>query len=341
MKEKLFGKTLSELQELVNELSLPKFTAKQISDWLYKKHISSINEMSNLSQKARDLLSDDYIFGLDASIKESISKDGTKKYLFKTAEGKYIETAYIPDKDRATICVSSQVGCKMNCLFCSTGKQGFQADLSVNEILNQLHSLPDFDKITNIVYMGMGEPFDNIDNVLKSLEILTSDYGYAMSPKRITVSSIGLIPGMRQFLESTKAHLAISMHSPFDEERKQLMPVQSAYSIIDVIDEIKSFEFNRQRRVSFEYIMFKGLNDTEKHAKEIVKIVKGLKCRINLIRYHSVPGVPLETTSETNLLKFQDYLKSKGIQTTIRASRGEDIDAACGLLSTKELVKKS
>jgi len=339
MKDKLYGKTFSELQEIVNDLSLPKFTAKQISDWLYKKHISSIEEMSNLSKKARELLSENYVFGLDKPIKESISKDGTKKYLYKTQKGNYIETAYIPDKDRATICVSSQVGCKMNCLFCSTGKQGFQANLSVNEILNQLHSLPDFEKITNIVYMGMGEPFDNIDNVLKSLEILTAEYGYAMSPKRITISSIGLIPGMRKFLESTKAHLAISMHSPFDQERRYLMPVQSAYSIVDVINEIKSFEFNRQRRVSFEYIMFKGLNDSEKHAKEIVKIVKGLKCRINLIRYHSVPGVPLETTSEKKLLSFQNYLKSKGIQTTIRASRGEDIDAACGLLSTKELSR--
>ena len=340
MKDKLYGKTLSELTEIVAKLDLPKFTAKQIADWLYKKHISSIEEMSNLSKKARLLLTENYEFGMNVPVKESKSVDGTKKYLYKINDSKYIETAYIPDKDRATICVSSQIGCKMNCLFCSTGKQGFQSQLSVNEILNQLHSLPEFEKITNIVYMGMGEPFDNIDNVLKSLEILTSEYGYAMAPKRITVSSIGLIPGLKKFLEQTKAHLAISMHSPFEEERKFLMPVQSAYNIIDVISEIKSFEFNRQRRVSFEYIMFKGLNDTDKHAKELIKIVRGLKCRVNLIRYHSVPGVPLETTSESKLLRFQEILKSNGISTTIRASRGEDIDAACGLLSTKELVKK-
>jgi 23S rRNA (adenine2503-C2)-methyltransferase len=340
MKDKLYGKTQIELQSIVSNLGLPKFTAKQISDWLYKKHIDSIDEMSNLSKKARELLSDNFEFGIEKPIKENLSTDGTKKYLYKTGEGKFIETAYIPDKNRSTICVSSQVGCKMNCLFCSTGKQGFQADLSANEILNQLHSLPEFEKITNIVYMGMGEPFDNIENVLKSLEILTSEYGYAMSPKRITVSSIGLIPGMKKFLEQTKANLAISMHSPFEEERKLLIPVQNTYSIIDVIDEIKSVEFNSQRRVSFEYIVFKNLNDTENHAKELIKIVKGLKCRVNLIRYHKVPGVDLETTSENNLLKFQNHLKAKGILTTIRASRGQDIDAACGLLSTKELVKK-
>ncbi len=338
MKQKLFGKTLSELQEIVNLNNLPKFTAKQISEWLYKKNISNISEMSNISKTARELLEKDYEIGLQSPITETISSDGTKKCLYKIDENKYIETAYIPDKDRATICVSSQVGCKMNCLFCSTGKQGFQANLTVNEILNQYRSLPDFETITNFVYMGMGEPFDNLENVLKSLEILTSDWGYALSPKRITVSTIGIIPAMKRFLDESKVHLAVSLHSPFDEERQKLMPIQKKYKIADVLAEIKSFEFNRQRRVSFEYIVFKGLNDSISHAKELAKILNGINCRINLIKYHKVPDVPLESTDDDVLLKFQNELKRKGIVTTIRASRGQDIDAACGLLSTKQLL---
>ena len=297
--------------------------------------------MTNLSKKARLLLDEKYQVGLNKPVTESISVDGTKKYLFKTNNNNFIETAYIPEKERATVCVSSQVGCKMNCLFCSTGKQGFQANLSAGEILNQIQSLPDFDKITNIVYMGMGEPLDNIDEVLKSIEILTSDYGYAMSPKRITVSTIGILSQLPKFLNESKVHLAVSLHSPFNSEREEIMPVQKAYKLKDVLSLIKSFDFNRQRRVSFEYIVFKDFNDSKKHAEELVKILNGIRCRVNLIRYHKVPGVNLETTDEQKLLDFQKYLKSKGIVATIRASRGQDIDAACGLLSTKAMYAKN
>ncbi len=338
MKEKLFGKTKTELLEIIKQNNLPKFTANQICDWLYKKHVNNIEEMTNLSKKARAVLSEKYEIGLLPPKTESISTDGTKKYLFQTLSGHFIETAYIPEKDRATVCVSSQVGCKMNCLFCSTGKQGFQSNLTSGEILNQIQSLPDFNKVTNIVYMGMGEPLDNLNEVLKSIEILTSDYGYQMSPKRITVSTIGILPKLPEFLNNTKAHLAVSLHSPFDDEREAIMPVQKAYKIKDVISLIKSFEFNRQRRLSFEYIVFKGFNDTIKHADELIRILNGLRCRVNLIHYHKVPGVNLETTDEEKLLAFQKRLKQKGIVATIRASRGQDIDAACGLLSTKALL---
>lgn len=339
MKERLFGKTLSELQELVLELGLPKFTAKQITDWLYKKQISSIDEMTNLSVKARKLLSEKYEFGLIASTKVQESTDGTKKYLFPTAQNKFIETAMIPDRDRKTVCVSSQVGCKMGCLFCFTAKQGFQGQLTAGEIVNQIKSIDEVDEVSNIVYMGMGEPFDNLDEVLKSLEILTSEWGFAMSPRRITVSTIGIIPSMLTFLETSEAHLAVSLHTPFHEERQKLMPVQVAYPIQEVIDEIKSWDFGRQRRISFEYILFDGLNDSAKHVNELVRLLSGLKCRINLIRFHPVPGTPLKSPDENTIQRFKEKLTQKGITTTIRASRGEDIYAACGLLSTKELVK--
>jgi 23S rRNA (adenine2503-C2)-methyltransferase len=338
MKESLFGKTLDELVALVVGLGLPKFTGKQIAEWLYQKDIASIDEMTNLSKKNRELLSSNFDFGLVDPVKVQESTDGTKKYLFPTRLGKFIETAMIPDDDRKTVCVSSQVGCKMGCLFCMTGKQGFQGQLTAGEIVNQIRNIPERHQVSNIVYMGMGEPFDNLEQVLKSLEILTSEWGFAMSPRRITVSTIGIIPGMLTFLNQSEAHLAVSLHTPFDEERQQLMPVQVAYPLKEVISEIKSWDFGRQRRVSFEYIVFKGLNDSPKHVQELSKILNGIRCRINLIRFHPIPGTPLEGTDEITLQKFKDHLNDRGILTTIRASRGQDIYAACGLLSTKTLV---
>ncbi len=339
MKERLFGKTLGELQELIVELGLPKFTAKQITDWLYKKQISSIDEMTNLSKKARELLNERFVFGLTPYTKVSASIDGTRKYLFPTIQNKFIETAMIPERDRKTVCVSSQVGCKMGCLFCFTAKQGFQGQLSAGEIINQIKSIDEVEEVSNIVYMGMGEPFDNLEEVLKSLEILTSEWGFAMSPRRITVSTIGIIPGMLTFLEKSEAHLAVSLHTPFHEERQKIMPVQVAYPIEEVVEEIKSWDFGRQRRVSFEYILFEDLNDSEEHVNELARLLSGLKCRINLIRFHPVPGTPLKSPGEKTIQRFKDALNNKGILTTIRASRGQDIYAACGLLSTKELVK--
>ena len=336
--EALFGKTLNELTALAIELGLPKFTGKQMAEWLYQKDVSSIDEMTNLSKKAREILSGKFEFGLVNSTKVQESVDGTKKYLFPTVQGKFIETAMIPDDDRKTVCVSSQVGCKMGCLFCMTGKQGFQGQLTAGEIVNQIRNIPEWHEVTNIVYMGMGEPFDNLEEVLKSLEILTSEWGFAMSPRRITVSTIGIVPGMVTFLNHSEAHLAVSMHTPFDAERQTLMPVQVAYPLEEVIREIKSWDFGRQRRISFEYIVFKGLNDSPRHVQELCKILNGIKCRINLIRFHPIPGTPLERTDENTLQKFKDQLNDKGILTTIRSSRGQDIYAACGLLSTKEML---
>ncbi len=338
MKDQLFGKNLTELQELSITLGLPKFTGKQLADWLYKKEVSSIDEMSNLSKKARELLNEKYELGLTTPSKVQVSIDGTKKYLFPTLHNKFIETAMIPDDDRKTVCVSTQVGCKMGCLFCMTGKQGFQGQLTAGEIVNQIRSIEEYGHVSNIVYMGMGEPLDNLEAVLKSLDILTSEWGYAMSPRRITVSSIGIIPAMIRFLNESEAHLAISLHTPFDEERRKLMPVQIAYPIAEVVHEIKGWDFGRQRRVSFEYILFKGLNDTPFHVRELVRLLAGIRCRINLIRFHPVPGTPLESPDEETINSFRDQLNAKDITTTIRASRGQDIYAACGLLSTKELI---
>ncbi len=339
-KKVLFGKTLDELKGIVKELDLPRFAAQQIADWLYKKEIATIDEMSNISVENRKKLKSKYTFGLQEYKRYQESIDGTKKYLFPSINGKFIEAAYIPETKRNTLCVSSQVGCKMGCLFCMTGKQGFQGNLNAAEIVNQVRSLPEKDKLTNIVYMGMGEPLDNTSEVMKSLEIFTSDWGFRMSPRRITVSTIGMLPGMKEFLENSECHLAVSLHTPFDEERKKLMPVETIYPLKEVISEIKKYEWHKQRRISFEYIMFKDLNDTDKHVKELVRLLNGIKCRINLIRFHTIPDTPLEGSSAKVMESFRDKLNAKGITTTIRRSRGEDILAACGLLSTKELLKK-
>jgi 23S rRNA (adenine2503-C2)-methyltransferase len=338
-KEKLYGKTLNELIAVTKRVSLPGFAAKQIADWLYKKEIQAIDEMTNLSKKMREVLSNDYEIGLSTPVSFSTSRDGTRKYLYRVLENKFIETAYIPDDDRATICVSSQSGCKMGCIFCMTGKQGFQGNLSSNEILNQFRSLPEFRQLTNMVYMGMGEPLDNITEVLKSLEILTSEWGYGWSPTRITVSTVGILNSIREFLEKSRCHLAISLHSPFDEERRKLMPIQRTNTVREVLEIVRNFDFNRQRRVSFEYILFEGLNDSPGHIRELARILNGIKCRINLIRFHPVPGSSFRSPDEKAMLDFREALNRKGILTTIRASRGVDIQAACGLLSTLEQNK--
>ncbi|OFY62701.1 MAG: 23S rRNA (adenine(2503)-C(2))-methyltransferase [Bacteroidetes bacterium RBG_13_43_22] len=338
-KDRLYGKTLNELIDVAKRLRMPGFAAKQIADWLYKKEIRSIDEMTNLSKRMREVLSPDYDLGLSAPVNVMESRDGTKKYLYKVLNDKYIETAFIPEDNRATICVSSQAGCRMGCIFCMTGRQGFQGNLSSNEILNQFRSLPEFMNLTNMVYMGMGEPLDNISEVLKSLEIMTSEWGYAWSPARITVSTVGLTSTIREFLEKSRCHLAVSLHSPFDEERRKLMPIQRTNTVKEVLDIIREFDFNSQRRISFEYILFKGMNDTPAHVKELARILNGIKCRINIIRFHRIPGSEFESPDNEATIRFKETLNTKGILTTVRSSRGEDINAACGLLSTLEQNK--
>lgn len=330
----LSGLTLSELQALTKQLDMPGFAAKQIASWLYEKKVASIDEMTNLSLKHRELLKQGHEVGVSAPVEAMRSVDGTIKYLYQVADNRFVESVYIPDDDRATLCVSSQVGCKMNCKFCMTGKQGFSAQLTANEILNQINALPERDSLTNIVLMGMGEPLDNIDEVLKVLEILTSPYGYGWSPKRITLSTIGLRKGLQRFLEESDCHLAVSLHSPLSIQRGELMPAERAFPATEIVDLLRNYDFSKQRRLSFEYIMFKGINDSQVYAKELLKLLRGLDCRINLIRFHAIPDVDLQGADMETITAFRDYLTSHGLFTTIRASRGEDIFAACGMLST-------
>jgi len=332
-KDLLLGKTLEELQKVATSADLPAFTAKQIAQWIYQKKVCNIEEMTNLSKKTRELLSEKYDVGLTLPVNVQESVDGAKKYLFPVKKNNFIESAYIPEENRKTLCVSTQAGCKMKCVFCMTGKQGFQDNLTAGEIINQICSIPENELITNVVYMGMGEPLDNYIEVLKSTKILTSDWGFGWSPRRVTISTIGIIPAMKHIIEESEVHLAISFHSPFHEERKSLMPIEEKYPIAEVIETLRKYDFGRQRRISFEYILFKGLNDTEHHIKGISKLLNGLRCRINLIKFHSIPETSLQGCSPEKMEWFAEQLNTKKFLTTIRHSRGEDIKAACGLLS--------
>ena len=334
--EYLYGQTLPQLEALCNRLEMPRFAAKQIARWLYDKHATTIEAMSDLSARHRALLAETYEVGLTAPEKVSISTDGTKKYLYRTSQNHFIESAYIPDGDRATLCISSQAGCRMGCRFCATGRQGLQHSLSTNEILNQIGSLPERERLTNVVFMGMGEPLDNLDNLLPALEVLTSAWGFGWSPTRITVSTAGVASRLERFLKATQVHLAVSLHNPFPHERAEIMPVEKAWPIREVVEILRRYDFTHQRRVSFEYIVMSGLNDSPRHIRELCRLLDGIKCRINLIRFHKIPGSPYFSPDDRAMIAFRDALTAKGIHTTIRTSRGEDIQAACGLLSTAQ-----
>ena len=334
--EYLYGQTLSQLEALCNRLEMPRFAAKQIARWLYGKHATTIETMSDLSVRHRTLLAETYEVGFAAPEKVSVSADGTKKYLYRTSQNHFIESAYIPDGDRATLCISSQAGCRMGCRFCATGRQGLQHSLSTNEILNQIGSLPERERLTNVVFMGMGEPLDNLDSLLPTLEILTSAWGFGWSPTRITVSTAGVASRLERFLDATQVHLAVSLHNPFPHERAEIMPVEKAWPIREVVEILRRYDFTHQRRVSFEYIVMSGLNDSPRHIRELCRLLDGIKCRINLIRFHKIPGSPYFSPDDRAMIAFRDALTAKGIHTTIRTSRGVDIQAACGLLSTAQ-----
>lgn len=347
-KKRLIGHTESELKAIAKELGMPAFTGGQIARWLYVQHVTDIDEMTNISKKNRDMLSQHYSVGAMAPVDCQRSKDGTIKYLFPTEGGKTVETVFIPDGERATLCVSCQVGCKMNCVFCQTGKQGFEGQLTTADILNQIYALPERERLTNIVFMGQGEPMDNLDNVLAATQILTAQYAYAWSPRRITVSSVGVRGKLERFLDESDCHVAISLHTPIPAQRAQLMPAERGMSVTEIIELMKRYFPNRrtmhgydtpdgvhQRRLTFEYTVFAGVNDTPSHLKELVRLLRNLDCRVNLIRFHAIPDVNLTGASDEQMNNICDYLNRCGITATVRASRGQDIYAACGLLNTK------
>lgn len=336
----LLGLSVEELQDIAVRAGMQKFVGRQLAEWIYGKKATSFSEMVNISVKNKKWLEDNCEIGRKEPVDELVGSDGTRKYLFRTGNGLTVESVYIPDHERATLCVSSQAGCKMNCYFCATGRMGFKGNLTASEILNQILSVPGpgehkLSPLTNIVFMGMGEPLDNWEEVKRALNAVTSPWGLAWSPKRVTVSTVGKLPQLKNLLDETDVHIAVSVHSPFTEEREQLMPAQKAFPLKDVLNILRGYDFSHQRRLSVEYIMWKGVNDDMAHARQLEKLLQGLECRVNLIRFHAVPGVDLKPCSEERMIMFRNFLNSKGIIATIRASRGEDIMAACGMLASK------
>ena len=333
MREILLGKTPSELKEAALKAGLPSYAGKQLAQWIYARRVRSFDEMTNISKAGREKLKEMYDLGVVLPSACQESSDGTRKYLFPVGEGNAVEAVMIPDDDRKTLCVSSQAGCRMGCRFCMTGRQGFHGNLSVSLILSQFIAIDESAGLTNAVFMGMGEPLDNFDNVMKAIEVLTADWGFAWSPKRITLSTIGVIPALKKYLDGCRCHVAASLHNPFGEERAPMMPVQKAWDIREVVELLRQYDFTGQRRVSFEYTMFKGLNDDKRHADALVRLLRGLECRVNLIRFHKIPDAPYDSSPAVIMENFRDRISNQGITCTIRASRGEDILAACGMLA--------
>lgn len=340
-KTQLIGMNLAQLQDVAYRGGMPKFVGRQLAEWLYAKRATSWDEMVNISKKNKAWLAENFEIGRKAPASSAKSSDGTVKYLFNIRNGYKIESVYIPDRDRATLCVSSQAGCKMNCYFCATGRLGFKANLTAAEIINQVLSIPPRDKedvmapLTNVVFMGMGEPLDNLSEVEKAIEIMTAPWGLAWSPKRITVSTVGKLPQLKELLDHTQVHIAVSVHTADMAQRESMMPAQKAFPLSAVMKCLSSYDFSHQRRLSLEYIMWRGVNDDVAHAEMLVKLIGNIDCRVNLIRFHAIPGVELRPASEERMLMFRNYLNQKGITATIRSSRGEDIDAACGMLAAK------
>ncbi|MBQ9312842.1 MAG: 23S rRNA (adenine(2503)-C(2))-methyltransferase RlmN [Bacteroidales bacterium] len=340
MKETLYGKTLKELQDICFSFNQKKYVAQQLADWLYKKNATDIDSFSNISKDFREKLSLKYIVGLTPYSDVVVSKDGTKKYLFHYADDVFVEAVTIFDKERQTLCISTQAGCRMNCSFCATGKQGLKRNLSTNEILNIFRCIDEFSTIKNIVFMGMGEPLDNWEEVKKVLEILCSDYAYSFSPRRITVSTAGFLPLMQKLLDQTDVNIAISLHNPISEERKNIMPIEKAYPIEKTINLLKQYNWKQQRSLTFEYIVFDKINNQPRHVKRLCQILNGLSCKINLIRFHTIPNSEFKGVDDKEMIAFRDILNKKGILSTIRTSKGEDISAACGLLATDKIKDK-
>ena len=342
MKTRLLGMNPDELRQIALSEGLPGFTGKQLARWIYVKKVRTLAEMTDIPLSGRERLGEKYEVGVTPYVDCQVSSDGTKKYLFPVSgAGNAVESVMIPEADRKTLCVSSQAGCKMGCRFCMTGRQGFHGNLSAAEILSQFLAVDESDDLTNAVFMGMGEPLDNWDNVSRAIEVLTAPWGFAWSPKRITLSTIGVIPNLRKYLESSRCHLAVSLHNPFPDERLGMMPVQKAWPVSEVVSLIRRYDFTGQRRVSFEYTMFSGVNDDKVHADALYRLLRGLECRVNLIRFHKIPDSPLEPSPAPVMQRFMERLNNHGITCTIRASRGEDIYAACGLLAGKHKEKEN
>ena len=327
-------------------LGWPGYTATQIFEWLYQKDARSPEAMTNLSKARRAGLAEQFNLEVLDPIEVRNSSDGTRKYLFPAGRGREgsVECVYIPEGDRGTLCISSQVGCRRGCGFCATGVMGFAGNLSAGEIVSQYLSIPERERITNIVFMGMGEPLDNLENVLRAVANLTDGKGLGLSSRRITLSTVGIHPQFSRLLTETDVHIAVSLHSPYPEERRRIVPAEIRNPITETIDELKEAQrtgsFRKDRKLSFEYTLLRDFNDTPDHARALAKLVSPLRGRVNLIPFNPFPGATFERSPDDRIDTFRQLLLDGGVRATVRRSRGQDIEAACGLLSTRSAVRQ-
>jgi len=339
----LLGMPRQKMIDFFADLGEKPFRAKQVMQWIHQYGVMDFDEMSNISKVLREKLKEIAIVQAPEITYQAISKDGTRKWLMKMPGGSSIETVLIPEGNRGTLCISSQIGCALDCSFCSTGKQGFNRNLSAEEIVGQIWnaiaSFEDLDRtkdrpVTNVVMMGMGEPLLNFDNVMDSIDLMMDDFAYSISKRRVTISTAGVVPAIDKMNGLTDASLAISLHAPNDELRNQLVPVNKKYPIAMLLDSAKNYLSNLsdKRKATIEYTLLAGVNDRKVHADQLIELLKDFPCKINLIPFNPFPGSGYKKPSNTEVRCFQDWLTKAGYITTVRTTRGDDIDAACGQL---------
>ncbi len=340
MKVNLLGHSRNQLIEFFADLEEPPFRASQILKWMHQRGTSDFDVMTDLSKALRQKLGEVSIIEGLKPVSESVSEDGTRKWLLGLPDGNCVETVFIPEESRGTLCISSQVGCSLNCTFCATGWQGFNRNLTSAEIIAQLwHAQKELGAdrnhrpITNIVLMGMGEPLLNYDAVVAAMQIMLDDCGYGFSRRRITLSTAGVIPGIERLLEDCPVSLAVSLHAPNDELRTELVPLNKKYPIAKLMDACRRYaDYDRRWRVTFEYIMLKDINDSKSHARQLARLLREMPAKVNLIPYNRVEGLPYERSDMETINRFRDVLLAQHIMTITRKTRGDDVDAACGQL---------
>jgi 23S rRNA (adenine2503-C2)-methyltransferase len=341
-KVNLLGLDKKSMQDFFIRIGEKPYRADQVLKWIHFNGVQDVNAMTNLSKNLRQALSHTADIILPQILHEKAASDGTYKWLLRLTDGNCIETVFIPEKTRGTLCISSQVGCILNCDFCSTGKQGFNRNLSTAEIISQLwiavrklsknNGIHDH-AITNVVMMGMGEPLLNFDNVIPALNLMLDDFAYGLSKRRVTVSTAGIIPAMVQLREISDVALAVSLHAPNDELRNQIVPLNKKYPLKELMAVCKDyFKDDRRRSITMEYVMLAGVNDRPDHARQLIKILDGVRAKVNLIPFNPFPHTNYQRSDMETILRFRDILMKAGLNTTIRRTRGDDIDAACGQL---------
>ncbi|MDX9811923.1 MAG: 23S rRNA (adenine(2503)-C(2))-methyltransferase RlmN [Bacteroidales bacterium] len=323
-----------EILRIAGEDQFSLTQALKITNSVYKKRINDLDEIPGIPRKLADKLKENCRPGIFYPLSSEKSSDRSVKYLFRDDDGLYFETVWMPGDKRNTVCVSVQSGCRMGCSFCETGKYGFHGNLSVRSIISQVLGLPESERVTHIVFMGMGEPLDNLDNVLKACEIITAEWGLALGSAKVTVSTVGITPAIETFLLKTQCNLTLSLHSPFSNERKKLIPVENRYPFASVIDLLRNFPVKKKRRLSIAYVMMEGVNDSDAHLAELKSLLAGSGIRVNLLPYHRGSNDVFQPSPRGTMLRFKHELVISGISASIRESRGADISAACGLLAS-------